>query len=100
MVRSASDAFDLMTLDGQVNGSSIEVKAQGPVPLLNWTRRQFAYEPRGMIQNSIGPIDRLPGLQVGQRWVTRVVSPLTGRVEEVKVEVVGKRAIQWNGNRW
>lgn len=97
VVRSASDNFDLMTLDGRVKGHSIEVKAEGPVPLLNWTKL-FPYEPRGMIQNSIGPIDRLPGLQVGQRWVSRVVSPLTGRIEDVKVEVTGKHAIQWEGS--
>jgi hypothetical protein len=96
VVHSLSDSFDLMTLDGTVKGGFLEVKARGPFPLLNWTR-SFPYEPRGMVQNSIGPIDRLPGLQVGQRWVTRVVSPLTGRVDDVKVEVVGKQAIQWNG---
>ena len=34
-----------------------------------------------MVQNSLGPLDRMPGLQVGQRWESRVVSPLhrTGR---------------------
>ena len=100
VVRSSSDNFDLMTLDGQVQGRSMEVKAQGPFPLVPFLNRPqtFLYEPRGMIQNAIGPIDRLPGLQVGQRWVTRVVSPLTGRVEEVKVEVSGKHAIQWDNN--
>ena len=95
VVHSASDDFDLVTLDGQVKGHSMEVKARGPMPLLNWTK-SFDYEPRGLVQNSIGPIDRLPGLQVGQRWVTRVVNPLTGRVEDVKVEVTGKHAIQWD----
>ena len=97
VVRAASDNFDLMTLEGKVKGRFIEVNAQGPVPFLNWTKpKLFPYEPRGMIQNSIGPIDRLPGLQVGQRWVTRVVNPLTGRVEDVKVEVTRKHAIQWD----
>jgi hypothetical protein len=95
VVRSASYKSDLLTFDGAVKGSTIEVKAQGPIPVLNWTR-SFPYEPRGMIQNSIGPIDRLPGLQVGQRWVTRVFNPLSSRVENVKVEVSGKRAIFWN----
>jgi len=95
-VRSASDHYELVTLDGRVKGRAIEIRAQGPLPLLNWTR-SFPYEPRGLIQNAIGPIDRLPGLQVGQRWETRVVSPLTGRVEVVKVEVAGKHAIQWDG---
>ena len=95
VVRAASDSFDLVTIDGLVKGRSIEVNARGPMPLLNWTKT-FDYDPKGMIQNSIGPIDRLPGLQVGQRWVTRVVNPLTGRVEDVKVEVTGKHALQWD----
>lgn len=96
-VGMVGDADPLMTLDGRVRDRSLEVQARGPIPLLNQTR-SFPYEPRGMIQNAMGPIDRLPGLQVGQRWETRVVSPLTGRVETVKVEVVGKRSIQWENN--
>lgn len=96
-VRAASDHLDLFTLDGRVEGRSIEVRTRSPFPhpLLNRTQ-SFPYEPRGLIQNAVGPIDRLPGLQVGQRWETRVVSPLTGRVEVVKVEVAGKHAIQWD----
>jgi len=96
-VRAVGEPEPLMTLDGHVQGKAIEVRARGPLPILNWTR-SFPYEPRGLIQNAMGPLDRLPGLQVGQRWDTRVVSPLTGRVEVVKVEVVGKRTIQWDNN--
>jgi hypothetical protein len=96
-VRSAGEADAVMSLDGRVVGKSIEVRADGPVPILNWTR-SFPYEPRGLIQNAMGPLDRLPGLQVGQRWDTRIVSPLTGRVEVVKVEVAGRRAIHWDNN--
>jgi hypothetical protein len=97
VVRSVADGFDLVTLSGKVKDRMMEVTSQSriPLPILNRTMT-FPYEPRGMIQNSIGPIDRMPGLQVGQRWVSRVVSPLTGRVEEVKVEVTGKHTIQWN----
>jgi hypothetical protein len=68
---------------------------QSAMSLVHWTK-SIPYESRGMIQNSIGPIDRLPGLQVGQRWSTRVVNPLTGLVEVVKVEVTGKHSIQWD----
>ncbi len=96
VVRSPSEGFELMTLDGQVKGGLLEVKVKSPIPLLSGTKT-FPYEPRGIVQNSIGPIDRLPGLQVGQRWVTRVFSPFTNRVEDVKVEVAGKRVIQWDG---
>jgi len=35
-------------------------------------------------------------LQVGQRWETRVVSPLTGRVETVRVEVRRRTVIHWD----
>jgi hypothetical protein len=34
---------------------------------------------------------------VGQRWVSQVFSPLTGRVENIKVEVAGKHVMQWDG---
>jgi hypothetical protein len=96
-IGAVGDPEAMMTLDGRVRGKAIEILAKGPIPLLNWTR-SFPYEPGGMIQNAMGPIDRLPGLQVGQRWETRVVSPLTGRVERVNVEVTGKRSIQWDNN--
>jgi hypothetical protein len=95
-VRSASDRFDLVTIDGTVKDKELVVNVKGPFALLNFSRK-FPYEPRGMIQNAVGPMDRLPGLQVGQRWVTRVFSPLTGRIEEVKVEVAGKHVMQWDG---
>ena len=39
------------------------------------------------MQSALGPLDRLPGLQVGQRWDTKLVSPLTGRIETVRAEV-------------
>ncbi len=96
-VRSAGDPDDLLSLDGSVDGGLLEVRARGPLPLFNWTR-SFAYEPRGMVQNALGPMDRMPGLQVGQRWDSRIVSPLTGRVESVRVEVARKTAITWASN--
>ncbi len=94
-VRSAGDPEPLLSLDGRVEGRSIVVRASGAAAMLNWTR-SFAYEPGEMIQNAIGPVDRLPGLQVGQRWETRMVSPLTGRVERVMTEVAGKHTITWD----
>ncbi len=91
-VRSASSRFDLVTIDGVVKNGQLEIKARG---MLNFSR-SFPYEPRAMVQNSLGPIDRLPGLQVGQRWMTRVFSPISGQVENVKFEVTGKHVIQWD----
>jgi hypothetical protein len=92
-VQSVPDRLDLVTIDGVVKNSQLEIKARGG---LNFDK-SFPYQPREMVQNAIGPIDRLPGLQVGQRWVTRVFSPLTGQVEDVKFEVTGKHVIQWDG---
>lgn len=95
-VKGAGDeAPSMLSLDGRVVAGELEIRSTGPIPLLNWTRR-FPYESRGMIQNAVGPIDRLPGLQVGQRWETRVVSPLTGRVETIRTEVQGRHLIIWN----
>jgi hypothetical protein len=86
---------DLVVITGAVKGNELEVNIQGAVPLLAGTRR-FPYQPRELVQNDLGPLDRMPGLQVGQRWVTRMVSPLTGRVERVEVSVERRRLITWD----
>jgi hypothetical protein len=96
-VKAASEQADVLTLEGHVAGGMLEVRAQGPLPMFNWSK-SFPYEPRGMVQNTLGPLDRMPGLQVGQRWQSRIVSPLTGRVETVKVEVARKGVITWANN--
>ena len=31
----------------------------------------------------MGPIDRLPGLHLGQRWDTRIINPFSGQVEKL-----------------
>ena len=97
LVKSAGEVGSLLTLEGRVKGGSLEVRARGPLPIFSWNK-SFPYEPRGMVQNSLGPMDRMPGLQVGQRWESRIVSPLTGRVETVKVEVARKAVITWGNN--
>jgi hypothetical protein len=86
---------DMLTLEGDLEDNSILVRAKGVLPILNWTR-PFPYQPRGMVQNTMGPLDRMPGLHVGQRWETRVVSPLTGHVQIGRVEVTRKRSIYWD----
>lgn len=88
---------DVVVLSGHVKHDTLTVRAQGPLPLMNW-RREFAYQPRDMVQNELGPLDRMPGLRVGQRWESRIVSPLTGRVERVRVAVERKTFITWDGN--
>lgn len=96
-VRSAGEPGELLTLEGHVKNRTLEIRARGPLPLFNWTRT-FPYQPRGMVQNTLGPMDRMPGLQVGQRWESRIISPLTGRVETIKVEVARKGVITWGNN--
>lgn len=95
VVRAAGVDEPLMTIDGAYKDHAIEVKARSPIPLLNLTKL-FSYEPKTMIQNALGPIDRLPGLAVGQRWEERVVSPLTGKIDVVKAEVVRRSEIYWD----
>ena len=94
-LHSSSDNFELLKVDGEVKNGQLGIEARGPTGEVTF-QKSLPYEAGGMIQSAIGPIDRLPGLQVGQRWMTRVVSPLTGKVEEVKFEVTRKHVLQWD----
>ncbi|MDE2507938.1 MAG: hypothetical protein KGM43_12060 [Planctomycetota bacterium] len=94
IVRASNDPEPVMTVEGRQSGGKIEVVSRGALPLLTW-KRTLEYAPRGLVQDGLGPIDRLPGLHLGQRWETRVVSPITGRVETARVEVARKRVIHW-----
>jgi len=94
-VRSGDDPEDVLTVEGHLKNRALEVVTKGQLPILNQTRT-LSYEPRSLVQNSLGPFDRLPGLQVGQRWETRMISPLTGRVETVRVDVPRRCVIHWD----
>lgn len=98
VVKSASDSEPVMTIDGQLKNHEIELISRSKFKLLNDQKRVFPYEPRSLIQNSLGPFARLPGLQVGQRWETRMVSPMTGSVDSVQVEVARRSVIHWDRN--
>lgn len=95
-VKSPDSKETLIEVKGAPLGKLMQIVSRGPVPLLNqhWT---FDYEPGSVIHDALRPLDRLPGLHVGQRWETRVVNPFTGRVDRARVEVVGRGLIQWNG---
>lgn len=95
VVKAEGTDAPLLRMEGVYRNHAIDVKARGPIDLLDLTR-SFPYEPRTMIQNALGPIDRLPGLAVGQRWEARVVSPLTGKIDVVKAEVVRRGEIYWD----
>jgi hypothetical protein len=93
-VRAQGLQAEMVVLEGHQLQNELEVTVHSPLPLLNSTRR-FPYQARGMVQDALAPIDRMPGLQVGQRWESRVVSPLTGRVQEVHSEVVDREVLHW-----
>lgn len=97
------EPMELLDVEGTRKNLALEITTRSalpipiPIPMLNQTRT-IPYEPRGVVQNALGPIDRLPGLHVGQRWETRMVSPFTGRADVVRVEVTRRSSIYWNGN--
>jgi hypothetical protein len=86
----------LFTVHGQLKSGTMEVVSKGPVSILN-QKLSFTYEPRSVVHDALGPLDRLPGLHLGQRWDTQVVSPFTGKVEKVRVEVLRRTLVHWNG---
>ncbi len=83
-----------LTLEGRLKKDLFEISCRSPIPLLNSTQT-LPYRPRQIVQNSLGPLDRMPGLQVGQTWESPVVSPLTGAIQSCRVEVVGTEHIIW-----
>jgi hypothetical protein len=95
-VKSQESADTLVTVKGEVRAKTMEIVSRGPVDIFN-KKMVFAYEPRSVIQDVLGPLDRLPGLHVGQRWESQVINPFTGQVGPVKVEVKRKDLISWNG---
>jgi hypothetical protein len=96
-VKSRESQDPLIKVKGQLKGGKMEIVSRGPMPLFNQTMA-FDYEPRSVVQDMLGPIDRLPGLHVGQRWESRVVNPFSGQVERVRVEVARRNMINWEGN--
>jgi hypothetical protein len=96
VVSSQEFAHSLMTVKGQLKGKMMEVVSRGPVDILN-RELSFEYEPRSVVQDALGPLDRLPGLNVGQRWESRVVNPFTGKVDRVRMAVKRRGMIDWDG---
>jgi hypothetical protein len=96
-VKSQDSPGALVTVKGQLKGARMEIVSRGPVALLNKTI-SFPYEARSVVHDVLGPLDRLPGLHVGQRWETRVINPFSGRVDQVRVEVKRRGVIKWEGS--
>jgi hypothetical protein len=91
------EGLDVLTVDGALKNRAIEITTRGPLPALNRTLT-FPYTPRSLVQDALGPVDRLPGLHVGQRWETRIVSPLPGRADVVRARVTRRTIIHWDKN--
>ncbi|MEO6811016.1 MAG: hypothetical protein ABI353_18045 [Isosphaeraceae bacterium] len=96
-VRFQGSRRDLLSLSGKLTKTGLAVQSRGPLPWLNWTK-EYPYKSRDMVQGTLSPMGRMPNLHVGQRWESRVVSPLTGQVQTGRVEVVGKASILWDNN--
>lgn len=98
-LRVASRDFgeELVHVSGKLREGKMEIVSQGPLPILNKTL-SFKYEPRSVVSDILGPLDRLPGLHVGQRWEMQVVNPFSGQVEKVRVDVTRRTVIHWAGN--
>jgi len=99
-VHSPNDPEELVSIDGKVEDRKLKIVSRGHIPFLNEISflnqtRVLDYAPRDLLQSAMGPFDRMPGLQIGQRWTTRVVSPLTGRVQSVEASVKRRCVIHW-----
>jgi hypothetical protein len=92
-------SFDplLLTIKGKVKGRLMEIVSRGKTSFFD-QNLTFEYEPRSVVQDILGPMDRLPGLHVGQRWESRVMNPFTRQLESVRVEVTRRGLIHWEGN--
>ena len=91
------EAKDLIKIEGKVKDGKVEVSSHGPLPFLDRTIT-FDYKARGMVKSQFGPLDRLPGLAVGQRWDEKVANPFTGQVETVRAEVKRKTVMVLQDN--
>ena len=85
---------EFLSIEGRLRKEMMEVTTRSIVPGLNGTQ-SIPYQPRGIVQNSLGPLERMPGLQVGQTWETQVVSLMTGKLQPCRVTVVGTEHIIW-----
>jgi hypothetical protein len=95
-VKSRDSTETLISVNGQIKGKKMEIVSRGPVAMLN-QKMSIEYLPRSVVRDVLGPLDRLPGLHVGQKWDTQVINPFTAKVDLVRVEVLRKSLIQWNG---
>ncbi len=97
-VKSHESPETLVQVKGKVKAKKLEVVTHGPIEMLNKKPFEIDYVPRGVVQDFLGPLDRLPGLKVGQRWDSQMINPFTGQISSVRVEVARRGLINWNGD--
>lgn len=79
-------------------GGKLEIRFSSRLsPLLNF-RQTIVQDPRALVRGGLEPLDRLPGLRVGQSWSMQVLQPLTARPETIRSEVTAIERLFWNGN--
>jgi hypothetical protein len=96
-VRLGNTVDEIVIVEGKVQGNDLVLRAHSDLPLLKFERR-FPYQSHSLVQNALGPVDYLPGLRVGQRWSHRMVSPMTGAVDDVTMAVEKTSIITWDQN--
>ncbi len=96
-MRGLGETEEVLSIEGHLEGNEIEFQVNSPLPMLRGTRR-VPYTARGIVEDPLSPLDRIPNLRLGQRWESRMASPLTGAVNEVKSEVTGHEVISWNND--
>lgn len=96
VVKGGDSEEDFFKVVGKVRDGVMDVQSHGIASMLN-LNRQFPYEPRSVVADSLRPLDRLPGLHVGQRWDMKIVNPLSGNVETARMVVERRGLIDWNG---
>ena len=101
-------------VDGQTLSLTSDVTGLGALEKMFDKQVKLAVDPEQLLQNRLGPQDRLPGLSVGRRWTSRVVNPTSallpslpafgsfGRSKGIEVEILrhrvtGVETIRWNG---
>lgn len=96
MIAAPASGEDLVKVEGRLHEGMMKVTAKGVASIFNQSY-EFPYEPRGVVHDALRPLDRLPGLHVGQRWDMQIVNPLSGAAETARVEVKRRVLIDWNG---
>lgn len=100
-------------LEGMVRGNKLFLVNDG-LPFLK-KESEFSLDPQTLIISQIGPLDRIPNLWVGKRWITRFVDPfkralpnLVGgflggtdlAMEIIHNEVTSMETISWRDQSW